>query len=191
MDTVILVSRQLLLFAHLVAFALAFATILREDLALMRSWRIDVAQLERTGRIVVLLLAALWLTGGGLILLDVGTDLSAFLNRPKLMTKVGVVALLTINGLLLHTVAFPMLTRPQSHPGRAAAICAVLGAVSSVSWGYAAFVGTARIISPMMTLESFLSLYVIALAVGLGVALVVVRPMVRHLIQSAGRPALG
>lgn len=190
MDTVILATRQFLLFAHLLTFALAFALIVKEDLALMRSWRLNATALARTGNTIVLLLALLWASGGGLVFLEFGTDLSVLLDRPKLLAKMTVVAVLTINGLLLHAVAFPMLTRPQRRPGRAAAVCAALGAVSSVSWIYAAFIGTARLIAPLMDLEKFLSLYALALGAGLLVALVVVRPMLRHLIPTAGRPAL-
>jgi membrane protein implicated in regulation of membrane protease activity len=80
-----------------------------------------------------------------------------------------------------------MLTEPQKSPGFAAVFCSVLGAISSVSWMFAAFVGVARLIAPVLNYQLFLELYGVALLVGLMVALLFVRPRLeRMLIQQQG-----
>jgi len=185
METLTLVARQLFLFAHLIAFALAFAAILAEDLALLSSRQIDQDKLVATGRTIVRLLATLWITGATLIVMDVGWDLAALLDRPKLLTKLTVVSVLTLNGWLLHQFAFPVMTSPSlDKPGHGATLCAVLGAVSSVSWLYASFVGVARLIAPKLGLLGFMSTYVMCLATGVAVGLLVARPKLVALLQA-------
>ena len=180
------VALQFLLFAHTLTFAFAIVAVLREDLALLRARRVDAARLHVAGRFIMRLLVLLWITGLALIALDVGFDLAAMANKPKLAAKLTVVSLLTANGLLLHWLAFPILTKPQRFPHQAATHCAALGAISSVTWLYASFVGVARLIAPAMSYTGFLALYVVGLVAGLVVAMVFVRPHVERLL-AAGR----
>jgi hypothetical protein len=58
---VTVIARQVLLYGHIIAFALALATILKEDVRLFRAQRIDSASLLATARLVKWLLLALWL----------------------------------------------------------------------------------------------------------------------------------
>jgi hypothetical protein len=184
MDVVNTLFRQGLLFGHLILFALALATIAREDLHLLTSRRVDARALKKTAGQIAWLLALLWISGLALIALDHRLDLAELATaKPKLAAKLTVVSVLTINGFLLHWVAFPLLTRPRRRPHRAAAICAVLGAVSSVTWMYASFVGVARLIAPLTGYYDFVALYLLGLAGGLFVALVFVRPRIVMLIQ--------
>ncbi|MCS6764753.1 MAG: hypothetical protein MO853_13335 [Candidatus Protistobacter heckmanni] len=69
----------------------------------------------------------------------------------------------------------------------ASAVCASVGAVSSVTWLFASFFGAARLIAPMMTYTGFLSLYGLSLAAGLAVSLTFVRPHLERLMLP--RPA--
>ncbi|MBX3687656.1 MAG: hypothetical protein KF909_16085 [Rhodocyclaceae bacterium] len=179
------VGRQLLLFGHVLIFAFAIVTVLREDFALFRARRIEPVALEATGRTMSWLLALLWISGGSLILLDSGMDLALLATKSKLATKLTVVSLLTVNGLLLHWVAFPMMTRPQRLPGLAAGVCATLGAISSVTWVYASFVGVARLIAPSLSYAGFMDLYLAALAIGVATALIVVRPRIAAMLTRA------
>jgi hypothetical protein len=176
----LLVLRQGLLFAHLCVFALAFAEIVHGDLRLLRQPRLDLDALGRTAGIVGASLLMLWLTGIGLVALETGLDPAAIAARPKLLAKLVVVSVLSANGVLLHHLAFPMLRTggAQSHWG--SVLVASLGAVSSVSWTYAAFVGSARIIAAGMTLDRFLLLYGAALAGGAFVAVAMVAPLLRQ-----------
>ena len=140
------------------------------------------------GRTIARLLGLLWLTGAALILLDLGLDWAALIAKPKLAAKLTVVSLLTANGLLLHWVVFPMLTKPQRSPGFASSVCAVVGSVSSVTWLFASFVGVARLIAPAMTYTGFLTLYGLSLAAGLVVSLAFVRPHIERLMLPRPEP---
>ena len=102
-------ARQALIYGHIIAFALALATILKEDMRLLRAKRIDSASLLATAKLVQWLLLALWMTGVPMIMMDVGTDVSLLLSKPKLLAKLMVVGALTLNGTLLHLVAFPVI----------------------------------------------------------------------------------
>ena len=53
------IARQMLLYGHIIAFALALATILKEDVRLLRAQRIDSASLHATAKLVQWLLLAL------------------------------------------------------------------------------------------------------------------------------------
>lgn len=181
-----LVARQLLLFAHIVAFAIAFAAVAREDWRLIQPGPIDRASLQATATVVKWGLIALWLTGLAMVYVEIGFDASELLNRPKLLSKIVVVTALTGNGALLNFVAFPCLSRGTDRLRSAAMMCSLLGAFSTVSWIYAAFVGSARLIAPQMTVTAFLGAYGVALALGMAVAAALVAPMVER--RLAGHP---
>ena len=94
-----LVLRQGVLFAHLVAFAIAISAVLREDWMLLSTRRIEWRRLEEeaTARVLSISLVALWATGGALVALDVGLSVAAIGANVKLTTKVLVVLALTVN----------------------------------------------------------------------------------------------
>lgn len=168
---------QGVLYGHVTAFAVAFSAVLREDLALLRTRGLDLARLSRTARTLTLALAALWLTGLGLLAFEFGADIDRLLSSPKPVAKLLVVTALTCNGLALHTWAFPGLRAGDRGSAR---LAVALGATSSVSWVYAAFMGVARIVSPSMSLMDFITAYGTLLLVALGGALVFIHP---HLVR--------
>jgi len=86
-----------------------------------------------------------------------------------------VVGALTLNGILLHLVALPMVTGKPQNPNKAATIAATLGAVSATNWLYASFVAVARIVAPYFSLYDFVMLYLLALALAVSYAILVVR----------------
>src|SRR6202795_3045038 len=176
------IARQVLLYGHIIAFALALATILKEDVRLLRAQRIDSASLHATARLVQWLLLALWVTGVPMVMMDIGTDVSLLLGKPKLLAKLIVVGALTLNGILLHLVAFPMVTGKPKNPNKAATIAAMLGAVSTTSWLYASFVGAARLVAPYFSLNDFVILYLLLLAVVVPFAILVVRNRLKLLL---------
>jgi hypothetical protein len=143
------IARQALLYGHIIVFALALATIIKEDARLVRARRIDSASLHATAKLVKWLLVALWVTGIPMVMMDTGNDVGLLLDKPKILTKLIVVVALTLNGILLHFVAFPMLTGKSQNPNKAAIIAATLGAVSTASWLYASFVAVAREVAPL------------------------------------------
>lgn len=175
--------RQSVLFAHVVTFAVALSTVLRADVALMKAQRLDADRLANTARIVTHALVGLWATGLMLVALDVGLDVAALKTTPKLAAKLFVVSALTANGLALHALAFPMLTRPRPMPGIGLVMCVVLGAISTASWLYATFIGVSRLIAPSMSFTGFMALYGAVLTASIAVALVFVRPRVARLLR--------
>jgi hypothetical protein len=182
---VTVIARQALLYGHIIAFALALATVIKGDVHVLRAKRIDSASLHATAKLVKWLLLALWVTGVPMVMMDIGTDVSLLLGKPKLLAKLIVVAVLTLNGVLLHLVAFPMVTGKPRNPNKAATIAAALGAVSITSWFYASFVGTARIVAPYFSLHDFIMLYLLALAIAVSFAILIVRNRLLLLLKSS------
>jgi hypothetical protein len=175
MDILTLIH-QGVLFAHLVAFAIAFATVLREDLALFNARRIDVRALGATARTLTGALIVLWLSGLALVVFDLGPDPLLLLVSPKSAAKVAVVTALTANGVL---------RRPRPRSGGDAAVPVVLGAISTASWLCASFIGASRLIAPSMSFEDFMWLYGVLLIGAVACALVFVRPHVARLLVAA------
>lgn len=176
--------RQGVLFAHALAFGVAIAAVLREDAALLRHRTVDARRLARTGRTLAVALAVLWLSGLALIALDVGGEVAALADRPKLVAKLAVVTALTLNGLLLHRVAFPLLGRAQALRASHLLLCTALGAFSTTSWLYAAFIGLSRFVAASMSLADFMALYGLLL---LSAAAVV--PVLATSMRGGPRPA--
>ena len=169
------IMRQALLYGHIIVFALALATIIKEDARLLRARRIDSASLRATAKSVKWLLLALWVTGVPMLVMDIGADFSLLLGKPKLLTKLIVVGALTLNGIILHLVALPLITGKVRNPNRAATMAAILGAVSTASWLYASFVAVSRIVASYFSLYDFVLLYLLALTIAVSFAILVVR----------------
>jgi hypothetical protein len=183
---IIVIARQALLYGHIIAFALAVGTIFKEDVHLLRAKRIDSASLLATSKLVRWLLLTLWVTGVPMVMMDIGTDVSMLLGKPKLLAKLIVVGALTLNGIFLHFVVFPMVTGKPQNPNKAATIAATLGAVSITSWLYASFVAVARIVTPYLSLHNFVILYLLALAIAVSFAIMFVRDRLERLLTGQG-----
>jgi hypothetical protein len=179
------IARQALLYGHIIAFALALATTIKEDVHLLRAKRIDSVSLLATAKLVKWLLLALWVTGVPMVMMEIGTDVSLLLDRPRLLAKLIVVGALTLNGILLHLVALPMVTGKPENPNKAATIVATLGAASAASWLCASFVAVARIVAPYFSLYDFVMLYLLALALAVSFAILVVRKRLELLLKSS------
>lgn len=173
--------KMLLVYGHLLATCIALGRVLQADHKLW-SWRreaLDRAQreyLEETQKIVTLALLALW--GSGLLLvlqgyLDEGTT---YLLNQKLWAKVTVVALLSLNGALLHRVGFPLLQKAPFVwlPNSARTRLALLGALSMSGWLFAAFLGVARawnhVLPYLYVMGAFAVFSLLACAVAFAVA---------------------
>lgn len=191
------------LYMHLAAFAIAFSAVLREDVWLLKSRRIDLERLADTARLLTAALVALWLTGLGLMAFDIGLDPQALLSSGKPAAKLVVVAALTVNGIALHALAFPILrgapaaqragsTVPARRAGatvplqRGATLPVILGAISTASWLHASFIGVSRLVASSMTFGDYMALYGMLVAGAIGCALVFVRPRVERLLLGAG-----
>ena len=178
------IARQLLLYSHILVFAMAMAEVLREDWRMLQAKRLDISGLDEAAQRIKWLLVLLWATGIPLVGLSLGWDFSSLAANPKLMTKIIVTSALTMNGVLLHYVAFPILQGHGRRPGLSAAVASILGSISTVSWLYAAFVGAARLIAPKMTMDIFLGIYAVMLMGGISVAVLFMRQRVERMITA-------
>lgn len=183
------VLRMALILTHLLAFAVAAAGTAFGDFAIFARQRVDTELLHQATQAVAGALALLWLSGLAIIGLDTGFALDALAQRPKLLAKLTVVAVLTLNGAALHLHVFDRLSQPQANPLCAASLPSVLGAVSAASWLYAAFVGVAKAVTPLLGYGGFMALYGLTLAVAVAVALTVVRPRLASRLTPAPWPA--
>lgn len=95
---------------------------------------------------------------------------------------------LTLNGWALHALVFARLARDgASIPIDARlALPAALGALSSASWVYAAFVGVARLVSPWLSFSGFMLLYGVVVSAALLAAAMFVRSGPGALLQHRG-----
>lgn len=155
-----------LVFSHFVASAVAIVTLLQTDFHLLRRYGAvlttdDCQRIHRAKPVMTAALWALWITGILICLLGWLRDPAYLLNQ-KLMMKVLVVEILTLNGLFLHGYAFRFVK-----PGivlarqgmRAQFTLAVLGAISSTSWLFACFLGLARPLNNLPNFYDILAFY--------------------------------
>lgn len=182
------VLRMGLIYLHLLAFAAAAGAVALGDYALFSGRSINADLLDTSARGVSFALAGLWVTGAGVIWIDTGFDPGQLLAKHKILAKLTVVALLTLNGFALHAFAFPRIKNPQERGGGAALLPATLGSISVTSWIYAAFIGVAKPLVPALGYVGLIALYAAALGAAIAIALVAVRPvLVRRL--GAGVPS--
>lgn len=175
-ETAVELARMGIVYVHLIACCVAVGLILTSDVALVRNLLRGGApepgqarHLEHLKNNVSLALIVLWISGIGIVGLDyAGKGLEYFLN-PKLQAKVAIVSLLTLNGFLLHGTILPALQRTgsllQLSPGmRNLALFA--GALSAVSWFYAALLGIGRPLSWKYSLLELMAAYPLLIAAG-------------------------
>ena len=178
METIdpIAIARMLLIYVHVLAIAAAAAAVAFGDFAIFARQRIDKTMLETASWFASIALAALWISGLTVIIMDIGFDLEQLAGKPKLLAKLTVVMVLTANSLALHWVAFPRFYLPQADALRAATLPAVFGAVSATSWIYAAFVGIAKPLAEVFGYSGFIGLFALLLLGAISLALITVRP---------------
>jgi hypothetical protein len=176
--------RLLLLFVHVVSFATALGCVLREDAKLLSRQPFDPDSLQTAARTVRLALILLWVSGLALIAFDTGGALDRLIDKPKLLAKLTVVCVLTLNGVALHILVFPALVGNGPRPGHTASVAAFLGAISAVSWMSATLLGIAPPVAKWWGYGDIVVGYITALALGITFALVVVRPRIMRKLQA-------
>lgn len=169
-------SRMAIVYAHLIACCVAIGLILMSDIAMIRQLisgnpreRLDPKHLHDLQNTVALALIALWITGAAIIALDASSKGWSYFANPKLQAKITVVCLLTLNGFLLHHRVLPLLKKAgsllsMSHSQRSFAV--FCGAVSAVSWFYAALLGVGRPLNWKYSLSEILAVYPVLVAGG-------------------------
>lgn len=177
-----------LLFVHLLLCVASLALVVKTDLRVLRR-RVSPPTMRRVHRRLVWLLAGLWLSGGAVVLVDLGGDLTRLPDHPKLLAKIACVSLLTLNAWLLRRHALPLISaRRVLSQGEARAL-AVAGAVSTASWLTAAFFGVAR---PMAawTAAQTLGFYGVAVVLAAALALLLVPGRLQRRQLGVGQTAV-
>ncbi|MDO8457719.1 MAG: hypothetical protein Q7T07_12525 [Burkholderiaceae bacterium] len=169
-------TRMAIVYLHLIACCVAIGLVLTSDIAMVKqllradaSEKIDSRHLSDLQKTVSRALIALWITGAGIIALDVSLKGLAYFGNPKLQSKVAIVMLLTLNGFVLHKYVMPLLQQAGSLlklslSQRMVAIFA--GALSGVSWFYAAMLGIGRPLNWKYSLVEILAAYPVLIVGG-------------------------
>lgn len=178
------VLRASLIFLHVLFFAAAAGVILLGDVALFGWRRVNVQLLRRSAHWVSVCLLGLWLSGLAVIGLDTGFDLGLIAKNDKLLAKLTVVSILTLNGVLLHRFAFPRLVSPPPAAMQSALLPALLGGISASTWIYAAFMGVAKPFA-ILGYAGLMMLYGLAVAIALAVAARYIQPRLARQLNPA------
>lgn len=178
--------RILLILLHLMCFSSALFLVMREDIRLLMADRLQIDALEATAAKVSRALAGLFVTGAAIIYVDTGFVLSEILARPKLVAKISVVLILTVNGAAMHHLIFPKLhLAPLQRPGWLCRMACSLGALSSVSWLYATFLGIAKPLTEPLGYSGFMVLYAVLVIGAIVGAQIFVAPRAKALLFGA------
>jgi len=143
--------KTLIVYAHLLAACVAIGILLIQDLALAKSKgsalsTSAIKDLTKSAEIMFLALIALWISGLALVLLGF-LENPQYLMNEKLWAKFTVVSVLTLNGIALHYFSFPRVTSRRGLLGLPTfeqILVTLTGALSSVSWLFACYLGIAR-----------------------------------------------
>lgn len=173
-------GRMMLVFVHILAVVAAGIGIAFGDYAIFSRNHIDNTLLHKAGKAVTIALCVLWATGLGVIWLDTHFLYAELATKPKLLAKLTVVTVLTINGIGLHHIAFKRLLESSANEAKAARLPAILGGISAATWVYAAFLGLAKPAAAFLGYTGLMALYGMALVSGIVVAMWFVRPRLAH-----------
>lgn len=154
----------LIVFVHLLASSMALGAIVATDLRLLSKLSQDKVRIAPpnpfVARIVLVALIVLWITGVAIV--TWGTSLRPdYLSNPKLQVKIGFVALLTLNAMVLHRYTFPRLARGRRVPRWTLTdwiVVAIPVAASNFLWMSCAFLGIARAWNYTMPLRDILEI---------------------------------
>lgn len=145
------------------------------------------AILLRAHDVATLALTGLWFTG-----IALAYDLTCFEPEritPKLVTKIGMVTLLTANALVIKEFVLPVMTRWRAFPFREYPLRLRLaltasGIVSATGWGTALLLGAAHSARAMDFKDLFLLLAPIGAAAAFGAFLLLWTPLPRLIARA-------
>ncbi|UUZ76752.1 hypothetical protein LP414_04110 [Polaromonas sp. P1(28)-13] len=169
-------ARMGIVYLHLIACCVAIGLVLTSDIAMVKQLfkadpadRLDSKHLSDLQKTVSLALIALWITGVAIISLDASIKGWGYFANPKLQSKIAIVMLLTLNGFALHKYVLPLMQKAGSllklsFNQRMLAI--FTGAVSGVSWFYAAMLGIGRPLNWKYSLLEILAAYPVLIVGG-------------------------
>lgn len=157
----------LIVYAHLLAACVSIGVLLMQDLALWRSRNRpltipEIGTLRNTATVVFIALLALWITGIALVTVGAWANPEQYLWNQKLWAKFSVVVVLTLNGFFLHFYSFPKITGNKGVlqlPLNEQRWIGCSGALSTVSWLFACYLGIARPWNYTIDYSSIMFLY--------------------------------
>lgn len=176
--------KTVLIGLHLVGLVLGFGSAVFLDLYLVQYlWNLKLephtVEIARFGsKIVSIGLLILWLSGLGFLALYY-FDTPEKLANPKIWSKVTIVSILTLNGLLIHRLVLEKLATKhgqlimdnETDDGKSFLL--ISGSVSFVSWATAMTFGFVKELNGVISAQVLLSGYVLAIvAVYLGLKMV-------------------
>lgn len=175
-------TRMGIVYLHLIACCVAIGLVLTSDIDMIKRLikadpgdRLDPSHLSNLQKTVLRALFALWITGAAIIALDASTKGWAYFANPKLQSKLAVVMLLTLNGYALHRYVMPVMQKAGSLlrlPPSQRMLAIFCGALSGVSWFYAAMLGIGRSLNWKYSLGEILAAYPVLIAGGFAAMLV-------------------
>lgn len=143
--------KTLIVYVHLIATCAAIGTIVITDLRLAAKalgYKVVIPPPERfETRMISAALAMLYITGAIVVFMGLQAN-PDFLANQKVQAKLVLVALLTVNAVVLHQMVFPILgrSRPVSRWSRGDWLTVALSVSFSNSvWFFCAFLGVNRI----------------------------------------------
>lgn len=169
-------TRMAVVYLHLIACCVAIGLVFTSDIAMVKQLfkadpaeKLDGNHMKGLQTIVSRALLALWVTGAGIIALDVSLKGLEYFGNPKLQAKIAIVCFLTLNGLVLHNYVLPLMLKAGSliklsFTKRMVAVFA--GALSGVSWFYAAMLGIGKPLNWKYSLVEILAAYPVLIVGG-------------------------
>jgi uncharacterized membrane protein len=197
--------KRFFLIIHVLGVVFGLGGAIMLDIYLLRALRgatiqsKDVSFVEFVARFVQLGMCLLWFSGPALV--AIAPEPFAALGNPKLQAKLVIVGMLTLNMIVIETLALPLVRQNRgrrlfdgvSEAGRS--VMLVSGAISATSWAVPFILGLSREFNQIVPASHILGVYagLLALAIiGLqGMGRVLYEPdIVRRAAAALGRPIL-
>ncbi|MFK8081932.1 MAG: hypothetical protein AB8B97_16725 [Granulosicoccus sp.] len=180
--------RCLLVYVHLLFFGCAIALVFWADMRILRGEMKD-SDYAYIGTVTLRLFIGLWITGLTIIFIDTGFDTAVLAKKPKLLTKLTCILVLSCNAIMLHKICLKLLIDKAAISLPQAITLSICGAISTSHWLMAAFVGSAKILG-RLSLNTLLEVYVFILAIILLTGVAIAPHMQKRLNRQRSRSAL-
>jgi len=160
--------RMGIVFLHLVACCVALGLVFTSDVAMVKRLLnpaadpVEADHFSGLHKTISRALFALWLTGIALVSFDILAKGVGTLGNPKLQSKIALVVLLTVNGIVLQRQVLPFLHKAgcvMRLAFRRRMVALFVGSVSGVTWFYAALLGIGRPLNWKYSLAEILMAY--------------------------------
>lgn len=175
--------RTIAIFIHLIVFAFAITTLYKSDFKILKQ-RPTNFEIEKMGNEMLTYLLLLTITGLIVVYVDTNFEIERITTSQKLMTKLFCIAILTMNAFFIHLVVFKKLNK-QVLTSFDMKLMSASGAISTVSWTFAGFLGIAKPLVKHFSLINFVSLYIFAIVVSVFISLCMSSKIAKNWEKSA------